>query len=185
MGRLPRSAPACRAWRGMSRGARFGHRARFGPRARFGHLARRFAGALSRRPPRAADEVWATSLLLTGEAELWKRMSNQDRRHSIEVARRYTAAAPKNKLGESPRDEMAAALLHDVGKLASALGTTARVIATITGPRTKRFALYHDHERIGADMLVAAGSSAVTVGLVDGTSDRRDAQKALRLADDV
>ena len=57
---------------------------------------------------------------------------------------------------------MAGALLHDVGKLESGLGTLARVVATIVGPRTARFRRYHDHERIGADLLVAAGSTPVT-----------------------
>ena len=64
------------------------------------------------------------------------------------------------------RDEMAGALLHDIGKLDSDLGTAGRVVATVVGPRTARFRRYHDHERIGADMLKVAGSSPVTVDLV-------------------
>ena len=80
-------------------------------------------------------------------------MTVQDRRHSILVARRFVEFAP-----EASRAEVAAALLHDVGKLASGLGTFARVVATVVGPRTDRFRPYHDHERLGAEMLAAAGS---------------------------
>ena len=49
------------------------------------------------------------------------------------------------------RPQMAGALLHDVGKVQSGLGTWGRVAATIVGPRTRRFRQYHDHEQIGAD----------------------------------
>ena len=53
------------------------------------------------------------------------------------------------------RAEMAGALLHDVGKIEAGLGTFGRVAATVVGPRTRRFRLYHDHEAIGAGL--AAG----------------------------
>ena len=47
------------------------------------HLARRFVGSLSRQSPPDSDVAWAVGKLLSGEAELWQRMSVQDRRHSI------------------------------------------------------------------------------------------------------
>jgi hypothetical protein len=144
--------------------------------SRLGHLARRFVGSLSTRPPTDADAVWAESHLLDVEVELWRRMSAVDRRHAITVARRFVAA------GEWTRDEVAAALLHDVGKLDSQLGTLARVVATVVGPRGRHFQRYHRHEEIGAAMLSAAGSSAVTVALVRG--DGRAAE-ALRAADEI
>ncbi len=77
---------------------------------------------------------------------------------------------------------MAGALLHDIGKLDSGLGTFGRVVATVVGPRTDRFRRYHDHERIGADLLAAAGSSAATLELVQG---RGRAAAALAEADHV
>ena len=52
-----------------------------GSLAHAAHLGRRFVGSLSRRPPDAADERWAEDQLLPSEAELWRTMSNQDRRH--------------------------------------------------------------------------------------------------------
>jgi hypothetical protein len=140
------------------------------------HLARRFASSLSRCEPDAADTAWVDSQLLAGELELWRRMSVADRRHSITVARRFDAA------GRWSRDELAGALLHDVGKLESGLGTFGRVAATIVGPRTERFRRYHDHERIGAQMLASAGSSDVTIELVLG---RGPASSALIAADDI
>jgi predicted HD phosphohydrolase len=141
------------------------------------HLARRFVTSLSRTPPPSADCAWAVDHLLPAEAELWQQMMVQDRRHSILVARRFVQIAP-----DASRAEVAAALLHDVGKLDSGLGTFARVVATIVGPRTDRFRRYHDHERIGADMLAAAGSDAVTVELVHGRGERAI---ELRRADNI
>jgi len=142
-----------------------------------GHLARRFAGSLSRRPPSEADASWAVAQLLPAEAALWQRMAVQDKRHSILVTRRFVDIAD-----EPSREQTAAALLHDVGKLASGLGTCARVLATIVGPRTARFRQYHDHERLGAEMLRAAGSAAATLELVQGAGP---AAAALRQADDI
>ena len=125
------------------------------------HLAARFFVSLSPRPPEPEEEEWAQSQLLPGELELWKRMSNQDRRHSATVARRFAAAWP-----QATRAEVAGALLHDVGKIECGLGTWGRVAATIVGRRGRRFTLYHDHERIGADLAAAAGSAQETVDLI-------------------
>ena len=141
-----------------------------------GHLGRRFAGSLSRREPDVADTSWVDSQLLEAESQLWHRMSAADRRHSIAVARRFQA------LGPWSRDELAGALLHDVGKVNAGLGTMARVAATIVGPRTARFRRYHDHERIGAALLAVAGSPHVTIELVLG---RGRAASALTDADNI
>ena len=145
--------------------------------ARAGHLARRLAGSLSRRPPEPQREAWARSLLLPGELALWERMGNPDRRHSIEVARRF-----RQLVETTTRDELAAALLHDIGKVESGLGTTARVAATIIGPRTPRLRRYHDHERIGVDLLRAAGSTPTTLALAAGD---HPLAAQLRAADDI
>ena len=144
---------------------------------RIGHLTRRFVGSLSRQPPAASDEVWAASFLRGPEQRLWSAMSSSDRRHAIEVARRFEALRPA-----ATRAEVAAALLHDVGKLDSGLGTFVRVAATVFGPRGQRFRAYHDHERCGADRLEVAGSDPVTVALVRGHGP---GACALRAADDV
>ena len=142
-----------------------------------GHLARRFVGSLSRRAPWAVDTAWALGQLLPSEAALWQRMSAQDRRHSIAVARRFAAL-----VAQPTRAEMAGALLHDVGKSASGLGTFGRVVATVVGPRTSRFRRYHEHEALGIDMLRAAQSDSDTLAVIEGSGR---AAKALRAADAI
>lgn len=141
------------------------------------HLVRRFVTSLSTAPPAAVDVAWAGEHLAAGERALWERMSVADRRHSIEVARRFVARRPG-----ATRDEVAGALLHDVGKIEAGLGTFGRVVATVVGPRTARSRRYHDHEAIGAALAAAAGATPSTVALVEG---RGPAAADLRAADDV
>jgi hypothetical protein len=157
------------------------------------HLARRFARSLSSAPPAADDEAWAEGCLLPGEVEVWRRMSNPDRRHAIEVSRRFEAAVP-----DADRPTMAAALLHDCGKIDSGLGTYHRVAATIwialvgreRAGRARggngRVARYARHEPIGVDLLAAVGSDSLTVALVGRQPDAPPATlAALAAADDL
>jgi hypothetical protein len=141
---------------------------------RAGHLVRRFVGSLRPGRPRLRDEEWARSHLLPGEQGLWERLSNPDRRHAIVVARRVERA-----LGhEATRPVLAAALLHDVGKVASGLRTYGRVIATLSAAAaghaaatawastrgfTRRVGLYVRHPELGAEMLELAGADPLTV----------------------
>jgi hypothetical protein len=127
------------------------------------HLAARFFSSLSPAPPSVESELWAQDHLLPGERALWTRLSNQDRRHSAAVAQRFAAAAP-----DAPREMVAGALLHDVGKIECGLGTFGRVAATIVGPHGRRFRAYHDHEEIGAALATTAGSHPATVELIAG-----------------
>ena len=142
--------------------------------AGFAHLARRFFGSLRPGGPSPSDQAWVDDLLLPGEADLWRRMSGPDRRHAAGVAREVQRA-----LGhEAERPVLAAALLHDVGKVESGLRTYGRVVATLsaklagadmahTWQRQKGFArrvgLYLLHPEIGGDLLELAGSDPMTV----------------------
>lgn len=126
------------------------------------HLAARFFTSLSSAPPDPVDVEWSLDHLLPGERALWSAMTNQDRRHSAKVARRFVDARPS-----ATRAEIAGALLHDVGKLECGLGTWGRVVASVIGPRTDSFRRYHDHEHIGALMAEQAGSDPATVDLID------------------
>ncbi|MGH9165268.1 MAG: HD domain-containing protein, partial [Acidimicrobiales bacterium] len=129
------------------------------------HLVGRFLTSLWPGGPSAADEAWVASVLNPGQADLWRRMSRPDRRHAAGVARRVVGA-----LGHDvERPVVAAALLHDVGKIESGLGTLGRVVATVaglagrrghTGPRIAR---YLDHGPIGARLLTEAGSHPLVV----------------------
>ncbi len=141
------------------------------------HLARRFFGSLSRRPPAVDDQAWVDEHLDAAQLALWARLGAPDQRHSILVTRRFVAIRPA-----ATTPEIAGALLHDIGKLESSLGVVGRVVATVVGPRGRRLRTYHDHEVVGAAMLRAAGSDEVTVELVAG---RGDAVPDLAAADHV
>ena len=159
---------------------------------RIGHLSRRFVGSLSPVGPSTEATAWVRSVLSPEEFALWMRMPAADRRHSVVVALRaeailagrHTASAPgRTPAAAEPaarvaRPVLAAALLHDVGKLASGLGTYNRVVATLCGAATKgemallwsqtsgytrRIGLYLRHAPLGADMLAMAGSDPLTV----------------------
>ena len=102
-------------------------------------------------------------------------MSNPDRRHAVDVGR-----AVADALGsDATRPVIAAALLHDSGKVESGLRTPARVVATLLwavadeavadrwiddgGPRRRRFGQYRRHPAIGAGLLATAGADPLTV----------------------
>lgn len=138
------------------------------------HLARRFVGSLRPGPPSAGDEVWARWHLRPGEQEIWAQMSNPDRRHAVGVARAVVVERP-----EAERVVVAAALLHDSGKVVSRLRTPWRVAATVWWTvadeeradrwlarppgRRRRLAEYRRHPELGAQRLAAAGSDRLTV----------------------
>lgn len=134
------------------------------------HLARRFLGSLSPRPLRDADDEWVRSVLGPGEQALWDRMPLADRKHAAGVARHVAA-----RLGpEATRPVLAAALLHDVGKVDAVLGTAGRVVATLIGRRRGaswegrdgwrgRIGRYLRHDAVGARLLDDAGADPLTV----------------------
>jgi hypothetical protein len=142
-----------------------------------------------------ADEAWVASVLLPGELALWRQLSAPDRRHAAGVARTVAARLPG-----SGRPVLAAALLHDIGKLDSGLGTFARVPATLIGAvagRSRashwrgRVGAYLDHPARGAARLRAAGSDPLTCAWAaehhlppSRWSVPRDAGAALAAADD-
>ena len=125
--------------------------------------------------PRASRRTWAEAQLLDDEVVLFRRMKPADRRHAVAVARRVQAA-----LGDkATRPVLAAALLHDVGKVESRLGVYGRVVATLsravvggdpdtirdwtrTRGMTRRVGLYLQHDRLGGDLLALAGSDPLT-----------------------
>jgi hypothetical protein len=129
------------------------------------HLTRRFVGSLRPTGPSAEDQAWARSFLLPGESALWSRLSNADQRHSVTVARDVV-----RRLGDdATRPVLAAALMHDVGKVTSGLGTFARVGATVVGTVVGRerpggrIGSYLRHDELGAHLLEVAGSDTLTV----------------------
>jgi putative nucleotidyltransferase with HDIG domain len=96
-------------------------------------------------------------------------MSAADRRHAVGVAHKALAL-----LGEeaTERSVLAAALLHDAGKVEADLGTFGRVAATLVGitvgpgrasRRNGRLSRYLRHDELGARLLAEAGSDRMTV----------------------
>lgn len=145
--------------------------------ARLSHLVRRFFGSLRPGGPAASEQSWAEAQLLPGEREIWISLSGPDRRHSAAVARRVQLA-----LGPSAsRPVLAAALLHDCGKLQSGLRTPGRVVATVlavsvvtsesdakrwsgsSSPWKRAIGEYRLHPEIGALLLAEAQSDPLTV----------------------
>lgn len=133
------------------------------------HLVKRFVGSLRPGGPGAEAEAWVASVLAPGELALWRTMSGPDRRHAHGVARDVAASLGP---AEATAPVLAAALLHDVGKVDSGLRTPGRVVATVIGvvrgheraaSGHGRIARYLRHADIGADRLAAAGSDPLTV----------------------
>jgi hypothetical protein len=138
------------------------------------HLAGRFLGSLRPGGPGRDAEAWVASYLRPGELALWRRMSGPDRRHAHGVARRVERALGN----EATPPVVAAALLHDVGKIDSGLRTYGRVVATVSGALaghemadlwttrrgfTRKVGLYLKHPDIGGDHLALADADPLTV----------------------
>ena len=155
------------------------------------HLSKRLWGSLRARPLLESETIWVQSFLLEGEFLLWRTMDVRDQRHSYEVAQRFAQSLgterslPTAFLENDPRREaVAAALLHDVGKIISKLSTLERVAVNIVGGRTERFRMYLQHEEVGVELCRQAGSTKGTLNLLRGSGDSL-IQEHLRRADDI
>jgi len=138
------------------------------------HLTKRLIGSLRPGGPSRDDVTWVRSVLSESEFRLWERMYGPDRRHSSAIGREV-----RDRLGDrATAPVLAAALLHDVGKIDADLGTCGRVLATLSAlvagrdtaegwtrrtGYTRRIGLYLLHPRLGAEMLEVAGSDPLTV----------------------
>jgi hypothetical protein len=140
------------------------------------HLISRFFGSLRPGGPSLADRRWVERQLLATEFAIWSGLPGPDRRHSAAVAHRVSDILSDR----ADRAVLAAALLHDSGKTVSGLHTPGRVVATLvgsvlgrdraraelwcerSGPR-RRIGQYWLHPELGAELLEAAGSDALTV----------------------
>ena len=143
------------------------------------HLTKRFVLSLVPSQVQEIERQWVQSVLSPSEFDVWNYMMVQDRRHSVMVGRRFVKYRPT-----ASQSEISGALLHDGGKSVARLGTFARVIATLVGPRTDRFRQYHDHESIGATVLRSIGSDELTISMVEN-SCVGELRQALSRADDI
>lgn len=137
-------------------------------RTRVTHLVTRFTRSLVARPLDDADMEWVAQVLTPEERAVWSRLGRADRAESVDVARR---AARELRTDSGPW--IAAALLHDVGKQETRLGSVGRSLATVTagvaGHRRARgwtdrrgwrggVGRYVSHDTRGAELLRAAGA---------------------------
>ena len=143
------------------------------------------------------------ALLSPAERALFDSLPPADRAHGLRVARRVRQA------GYGDARLLKAALLHDVGKAGHGIHLPHRVARVLLGALTPRelariaatdrgwhepfHALAH-HAALGADLLAASGSDALTVALVRShdtpdtpaaLADYADWLKALKAADDA
>jgi hypothetical protein len=140
-----------------------------GPR-RIPHLVSRFFGSLRPRALDADTVEWVESELTAGELQVWRGLGRADREESVAVARRFEVASPE---ADNPA-WIAAALLHDAGKQASAYGPFGRAFVTVVitvagsdvvrgwagepGRMKRRMGCYAAHDDLGAELLRAAGA---------------------------
>jgi hypothetical protein len=143
-----------------------------------GHLVRRALSSLNNSALTDDEAAQARPWLNDKELRLWCSMPPRDCRHSLEVHARFRELCPT-----ASRDEHAAALLHDVGKISSGLGWMLRVVATVVGSRGTRFTEYHNHAAVGAQMLQST-SSPRTIELVAERVDD-EVSRALYAADNI
>jgi hypothetical protein len=172
------------------------------------HLVRRFLGALRPGPPSPAATARVEAVLTPPELELWRHLPNHDRRYSVRVAELVERDLASTEYAGDPQ-WIAAALLHDTGKLDSNLGVPGRSVATIvaalagrrrvsawrgTGGFRGRVADYTRHDELGAARIRAAGGREVAAEWAfahhhedrwAATSIPRPVADVLRAADDA
>ncbi|MFM1839810.1 MAG: hypothetical protein RIS37_1076 [Actinomycetota bacterium] len=119
------------------------------------HLAKRALFSIGNASVSSTDQQWIANTLNGHELALWQQFTNPDKRHSVMVARRFMAEVPN-----ASRKHLAGVMLHDIGKIKSNLSTLMRVIATLVGPRGQRFTAYHNHEKVGVQLLREINSEA-------------------------
>ena len=135
------------------------------------HLGRRFARALWPGAPRQEDVAWVAGILQPNELELWRALPGHDQRYTIRVARLVDEELAVSEFAGDER-WLAAALLHDTGKLDSGFGVVGRSVATVMGAAAgparvdrwahtsgfrRRVAWYLRHDERGADRIRVAG----------------------------
>jgi hypothetical protein len=130
--------------------------------SRLAHLAGRFVTSLRPRRVDDADRVWVQLVLTPAEYDVWDTLGAADRAESVAVGRRAAQA-----LGPDPDARwLAAALLHDVGKAETQLGTVNRALATMVAGVASHgrarhwgnaWGRYIAHDDLGAGRLAAAG----------------------------
>lgn len=133
------------------------------------------------------DDDWASGRLTAAQRGLYLRLPAQERAHGVEVARRLLTHAP-----DASADLVAAALLHDVGKLGTPQFVLWRVLTHLlpladlpSQPRLRGLAgarqARRHHPEYGAALIRAAGAGTKVAALVAAHHDLRAQGDAARL----
>ena len=133
---------------------------------------------------RPVDDALAERHLPPELAALYRRMRRSERQHSLRVLRRLLDA------GQTHPDLLAAALLHDLGKIRTAFYLPEKVLVVLVkvfAPRyywrwgsgsargwRRPFAVSVQHPAWGADLVAGAGGSPRTVELIRRHQDTLD-----------
>ena len=139
------------------------------------HLTRAVLRRVAVRGRRApTTSTWAASRVLAPDAfALWQRQPNHDRRHAIGVAAAGRARSSPARRTPATRVWIAAALLHDIGKLDARSACTGGSVATVAGaaggPRHGRRVVGDAAaSRAGSGSTCATPSSAPTASASPG-----------------
>ncbi|HWZ85477.1 MAG TPA: hypothetical protein VN032_04700 [Thermoanaerobaculia bacterium] len=158
------------------------------PWARLRLLATRLIESVGEAKLDSADETWARSVLTPAEFDLWQGLSAYDRCHAVRVARKVERRLAPTAHGNDTV-WAGAALMHDVGKVASDLAMHERVVATLasrvvgvatarrwarsaTGAK-RRIGSYLIHGEIGAGLIRAAGGREEVAAWTEVHQDHR------------
>ncbi len=120
----------------------------------------------------ATELEWVKPHLTEGELSVWNGFNTADKRHTYGVAKR--AENFSGQLDTVPDGFIAAALLHDCGKIDLQLDTMSRVIATLAGSKLPagwrekqgylgRLARYRMHPELGSEKLTSVGARQLVV----------------------
>jgi hypothetical protein len=146
--------------------------------SRSGHLTRRFFASVSAPPADTADRTFVQLTLTPEELAVWETMGRADQAESVAVARHVARA-----LGpDADQRWLAAALLHDVGKVDAGLGSVGRAAATVVAAlvshgRARRWSgkigRYISHDERGEQKLRSTGARPETAAWA-GAHHRRE-----------
>ncbi len=142
---------------------------------RFAYRARQFWNAVLQPEARIQNQA-LLPVLSPSELLLFRQMQPSEQAHAYQVFRKLSGQ------GRTERDLLAAALLHDVGKILSPLSVIDRVVIVLARylfPRASRrwgegtpqgwkrpFVVKACHAQWGADLVQKAGASELTTELV-------------------
>lgn len=144
----------------------------------FMYRVKQFFWSLDTRMDRD-DIEYAKSNLSASQHELFSRLSRQEQKHSIKVAREVEEECARE--GIEPDDMVRVALLHDVGKLNARLNPIDKSLLVLgdklSGGRIRNLGwrkvdVYFNHGAMGRELLKGMGLSERSLYLIENHHNR-------------